>query len=113
MEKVCEPKKTDIIKWFESMGYKFSWDFSKSDNLFWYEFRESDSGKLVVQIEAGITKERFLKEFWSCDKDDEITFFIAGKENSNSWKILSLKINNELKRERENEKNIISKPEHT
>ncbi len=81
----------DLIEMFKALGYKISWDYSRSDGLHWHEIIDPESNRLVLQIEFGISKESFLKELFK-EEDELPAFFLAGDPDSKEYKILESKL---------------------
>ena len=88
----ADPDKSDLVEMFKEMGYKVSWDFSKSDGLHWHEFIDPESGRWATQIEFGISKEQFLSVWFSDDDDSYPPFFVSGRADSDEWKRLKGKL---------------------
>lgn len=82
---------SDLIQMFEELGYEISWDFSKHEGLYWNEIINPKTMELVAQIEFGVSKEKFLSE-WFDDDLEYASFFIAGDEESDDWKELAKKL---------------------
>jgi len=92
-EQILNPNldKSDLIEMFESLGYKIYWDFSKHDGLYWHELFDPVSEEMAMQVEFGISKDKFLSEWF--DEDLEYySFFVAGDEESEEYKRLSDKL---------------------
>lgn len=85
--------KSDLTDMFEDMGYEISWDFSKYDGLHWHEIINSKTGKMALQVEFGVTKEKFLKE-WFDDSVDYPSFFIGVDKNQKEFELISERITN-------------------
>lgn len=85
-----------LVEFFKSLGYKVDWDFSAKHGSTWHEIIDPESGKLAMQVEMGVSLDRFLKCFQNPETDD---FFWSGDPENEVTKKLDDKIKQYLKNE--------------
>jgi len=94
MKNNSKEKQDDLIKMFLDLGYEISWDFSAKLNSYWHEIIDPKTKVSFMQIEYGVSKEDFLKEWFSLETEGLPPFFIAAKTESIEYKNLKDKIEN-------------------
>ncbi len=69
----------DVAKYFQNLGYQYSWDFDKT--LRWHEIFKDNS--MVLQVEMGIPLDIIIKDMATIEEVDN-TYFVA-TPNFNSY----------------------------
>lgn len=74
----------EVIQYFESLGYKTSWDWNKREGIAWNEIIHPN-GKLICQIDAGVPLNDIIEDFSAWHEQRESTsksdYDVAGPES--------------------------------
>lgn len=74
---ILEPVKDEVTKFFKSLGYTVTWDFSNSTGKEWYEILLNN--ELICQIDMGVPKDVIIEDFrcWHEGKDSTSSYNYA------------------------------------
>ena len=86
--------RNEVGEYFESLGYKVSWDFSKRTGVYWYEIIGTNG--LVAQIDKGVPLATIIKDLIAIrhngNASDPKEYTISFDDESEDWKELLKKV---------------------